>query len=246
MKLSCYLVRDLLPLYKDQVCEPDTAAAVREHLEECPDCRALWEKMQGIAPAEVEMERTKAREQAAALQRVRRAHRKKRVLTALAAAAVTAAVGCAGLGVYAYANGNYRDYDADANLSVKYETLSESGWIQGEGIVLHLDPTEYATMYWVGMAETEEGPALVFSVCRSLWDSWVHTQWEDSSEPGTPYEVPLYTAARDGQAALDRLTAVYYLPYSQYEQWKDSGSQTLPEGAELMWQRDDATAPAAP
>ena len=71
MKLPCYLVRDLLPLYKDQVCEPDTAAAVKEHLEECTDCRALWEKMQGIAPAEVEMERTKAREEAAALQRVR-------------------------------------------------------------------------------------------------------------------------------------------------------------------------------
>ena len=40
MKLPCYLVRDLLPLYKDQVCEPDTAADVEEHLEECSDCRA--------------------------------------------------------------------------------------------------------------------------------------------------------------------------------------------------------------
>lgn len=245
MKLPCYLVRDLLPLYKDQVCEPDTAAAVKEHLEECADCRALWEKMQGIAPAEVEMERIKAREEAAALQRVRRTHRKKRVLTALAAAAVTAAVGCAGLGVYAYAKGNFRDYDADAILGVEYETLSESWRIQGEGIVLHLDPAEYATMYWVGMAETEEGPALVFSVCRSLWDSWAHTQWEGHG-PGAPYEVPLYTAAIDGQAALDRLTAVYYLPYSQFEPWEDSGSQTLPEGAELLWQRDDADAPAAP
>ena len=50
MKLPCYLVRDLLPLYKDQVCEPDTAAAVKEHLEECSDCRALWEKNAGDRP----------------------------------------------------------------------------------------------------------------------------------------------------------------------------------------------------
>lgn len=246
MKLPCYLVRDLLPLYKDQVCEPDTAAAVKEHLEECSDCRALWENMEDAAPEEKELESAKAQEQAAALRRVRRTHRKKRLLTAMAAAAVTAAVGCAGLGVYAYAKGNFRDYDADAILGVEYETLTESWRIGGDGIVLYLDPTEYATMYWVGMAETEEGPALVFSVCRSLWDSWAHTQWEDSSEAGTPHEVPLYTAAIDGQAALDRLTAVYYLPYSQYEQWEDSGSRTLPEEAELMWQRDDAAAPAAP
>lgn len=33
MKLPCYLVRDLLPLYKDEVCETETAADVKEHLD---------------------------------------------------------------------------------------------------------------------------------------------------------------------------------------------------------------------
>ena len=70
MKLPCYLVRDLLPLYKDEVCEPETAADVREHLEGCPDCRTLWETLQTAAPLEEAVDQAKAQEQAAALRRV--------------------------------------------------------------------------------------------------------------------------------------------------------------------------------
>ena len=89
MKLPCYLVRDLLPLYKDELCEPETAADLRAHLDSCPDCRALWEKMQTDAPLEREAVKAREREQADALRRVRKNQRKKRMLTVLAAVAAT-------------------------------------------------------------------------------------------------------------------------------------------------------------
>lgn len=38
-KLTCPVVRDLLPLYADQVVEPETARGVEGHLADCPDCR---------------------------------------------------------------------------------------------------------------------------------------------------------------------------------------------------------------
>lgn len=76
MKLPCYLVRDLLPLYKDEVCEPETAADVREHLEGCPNCRTLWEALQTAAPLEEAVDHAKAQEQAAALRRVKHTSRK--------------------------------------------------------------------------------------------------------------------------------------------------------------------------
>lgn len=45
MKLPCYLVRDLLPLFKDNVCDPNTAADVQEHLDNCAECRTVLQEM---------------------------------------------------------------------------------------------------------------------------------------------------------------------------------------------------------
>ena len=45
MKLPCYLVQDLLPLYKDHVCDEQTSADVAEHLSDCAACSALLAEM---------------------------------------------------------------------------------------------------------------------------------------------------------------------------------------------------------
>ena len=47
MDISCEIVRDLLPLYHDGVCSPESRAAVEEHLKNCPACRAELEKFGG-------------------------------------------------------------------------------------------------------------------------------------------------------------------------------------------------------
>ncbi len=46
MKLPCAIVRDLLPLYHDNVCAPETGDAVEEHLLGCGPCRALYHDLQ--------------------------------------------------------------------------------------------------------------------------------------------------------------------------------------------------------
>ena len=46
MKFSCDLIRDLLPLYADDACSQDSRRAVDEHLQECPDCQKLYQKLQ--------------------------------------------------------------------------------------------------------------------------------------------------------------------------------------------------------
>lgn len=51
MKLPCALVRDLLPLYHDQVCAPESRAAVEEHLKDCEACQRVCRAL-GDAPGE--------------------------------------------------------------------------------------------------------------------------------------------------------------------------------------------------
>ena len=44
-KLSCAIVRDLLPSYVDKLTEEETTQAVKEHLEQCPQCFHQYETM---------------------------------------------------------------------------------------------------------------------------------------------------------------------------------------------------------
>lgn len=39
MKIDCFVVRDLLPLYAEGLLSRETEAVVDEHLAECPDCK---------------------------------------------------------------------------------------------------------------------------------------------------------------------------------------------------------------
>ena len=45
MNKECEVIRDLLPLYADDVCSETSRGLIEEHLQECPDCAAVLEKI---------------------------------------------------------------------------------------------------------------------------------------------------------------------------------------------------------
>ena len=53
MKNECSIVQDILPLYVEEMVSDDTVSFVREHLKDCPRCRAELEKLQ--KPVEVQL-----------------------------------------------------------------------------------------------------------------------------------------------------------------------------------------------
>lgn len=56
MKYSCDLIRDLLPLYCDEVCSRDSAEAVQEHIDTCGKCRNIYMEMKRGALQETPLE----------------------------------------------------------------------------------------------------------------------------------------------------------------------------------------------
>lgn len=50
MKLSCEIIKDLLPLYCDSICSEETKAAVEEHLTDCVSCSEELKKMKSNLP----------------------------------------------------------------------------------------------------------------------------------------------------------------------------------------------------
>ena len=45
MNKQCEVIRDLLPLYADDVCSETSRRLIEEHLQECPECSAVLEKL---------------------------------------------------------------------------------------------------------------------------------------------------------------------------------------------------------
>ena len=45
MNKECEVIRDLLPLYADDVCSETSRELIREHLQQCPECSAVLEKL---------------------------------------------------------------------------------------------------------------------------------------------------------------------------------------------------------
>lgn len=45
MKISCEIIKDLLPLYHDGVCSNDSRAMIEDHLAECDSCKAELQAM---------------------------------------------------------------------------------------------------------------------------------------------------------------------------------------------------------
>lgn len=55
MKTDCGIIRDLLPLYTENLCREESKKAVEEHLLNCPDCKAqldIFQKESKLTPLE--------------------------------------------------------------------------------------------------------------------------------------------------------------------------------------------------
>ena len=48
MKISCEIIKDLLPLYLDGVCSNDSKTLLEEHFAECDNCKAELQAMKEV------------------------------------------------------------------------------------------------------------------------------------------------------------------------------------------------------
>ena len=92
MKYPCNIIKDLLPLYADNVCSEESKGIVEQHLGECPNCKAYYISMTEIntllsSPVNQDREQQKAQSFLA----VRKRLRFKQLLTAMFSAVIVMA-----------------------------------------------------------------------------------------------------------------------------------------------------------
>lgn len=72
MKLTCNIVQDLLPLYEDGVCSPDSRVAVEAHLKTCAACRGESEITGKLSEQEFILDMADDKKTVRSLKKVRR------------------------------------------------------------------------------------------------------------------------------------------------------------------------------
>lgn len=225
MNLPCYLIRDLLPLYHDKLCAPDTAQDVEEHLGGCEACRAALDALD--TPKDLPVPDAGDLQRAQALQMLQRKLVRSRILTAVISALAAALVLFMGVN---FAHACFSTQYIDADPSALHVSREEN--------ILYLtaDPGVKANRMSATVCKYNGETVVFFSVYGSIWDGWF-----GSSLPSDGLDLVRNSAVE----------AAYYLPYEEYRVLFDlsgtgtqcaiadnQGPSSLLADAVLMWEND--------
>lgn len=94
MKNECSVIRDLLPLYLEGMVSEDTAAYIKEHLENCPECTAELDAISQSTEIDCvyDNKNNGDNEDALALKTVKKKIKRKRTIAIFVSVALTLAV----------------------------------------------------------------------------------------------------------------------------------------------------------
>ena len=234
MKLPCYLVRELLPLYHDKVLGEQATADVKEHLDTCADCRAALDALDAGTGAEQALAAEQQQTEAAALRKVKSVLRKKQWVPAVAVAVVIFAALFVLSRVRYTLQAETRSLEPEEIRSVEVE--------QPVYVDILLEDGCYSDgVTWRTFEITDGGgskKALAVSLQVSRWNELFHngrTEWR--IEDVDPDVTEIYYFKSDDQPLIDE----------EITQQEDGtwAVEQIPEELHLLWRRgDDADAPA--
>ena len=198
--MNCNVIRDLLPLYAEDMVSPESKALVEDHLQGCKSCTKELEDLKNTPKLPLEVE-------TGSLRRVGNAIQKRRTLTALAAAMTAIALIVT---VYIFMN------------TTIYLTAGQAveGLEQREDGGLAIDFADCTN----GNSRTDSGENIFL-----LSSTTRHTMLRRKSDPNpsemSPEALERYIRSRSwpdetAQETLDRIQKTYYngsFPVEKYE-----------------------------
>ncbi len=198
MKNECSIVRDLLPLYVEQMVSAETGGFVKAHLVECTECREEYEQMKEVQVGQEGKrgpEEKENKEAVAPLVTIQRKLRKQKIKTILCTGLFLVALFVSAFALLSIPA--YFPYEADLF------TIKDNG---DESITITFDErvTEYrceADAY----GDLEEGAGEAtrnyqITAWSSLWSKWFSKGSVQSVtiQKGVTEEISIYYTSNDG------------------------------------------------
>ena len=227
--MNCNIIKDLLPLYLDQVCSDETAKAVEAHLTVCPACQSLLDEMRQTS-ALPESVQTQAEQEAKVLRGVKRkfsTRRRRSVLTVVLAALLAIAALIAA---------------SDEEAPIPYhEGMVSAKLAVDEAIDIYFSGDHYAS-FWAFSREAGEGHAIYFCYTQTLKSSVTPLNQDHGHICIGNTSMTVFSTVNYQVPDSQDINAVYYLEASQ-EDYLDLPQMPDPEFAQavqdaiLLWER---------
>lgn len=185
MNKECGIIKDLLPLYAENIASPETVEFVEEHLKTCEDCRKEYERVKERAPIGTDGLQEDAT--AAPLLKLKRKMRAKRIQTvAVTAFTVVALL----VSIFAFLNAPiYFPYSEDI-ITVTENDDNTVTYTFNEKVT-HYSSDAYYDSYVEGYCRAE------IIAWTSIWDKLFSTR-ERPFQFTEGYQIPVYYLSNDG------------------------------------------------
>ncbi len=220
MKYPCCIIQDLLPLYKDGVCEKESAGIIKEHLSECAVCGEKYTALCGN-DAIGELPRSKEAElkKAASFQKVRKKLLIRQVMTALASVVLLTAAVLAAVGIL---KSTVRVIPFADNISVSMTDGSLIARLRG-------DMAEKVSIKRVETGDNGDTSACLFFCISSV-------KWNELATSDNVFSEYVLCPADKGVGEIDKV--YYYIgDYTGIENMSARELREITSSSELLWSR---------
>ena len=234
MNNQCNVVRDLLPMYCDNICSEESKLLIEEHLLSCKECTVIYNKMQSkdselISPLQQDVEKTDL------LKRISKRIKHRKILIAIGTLISTLAIVA---GLYSAA------VLIEKPIAYKEGLLEVSLPSSDSAIDVFYQGSNYAKAY--GMEKVISVNGEIQNVAYIYYtESFWSKHLEKKQIPGT-YQFTIDNGVMISNStqvselkANDPITAIYYLigDYSQLISLNEDDFQKYAEDAILIWER---------
>ena len=218
MKYPCDVIRDLLPLYVDEVCSLESKKMIEEHLKECSECKAYMESMSDDAPKE-KIDPINESRKASSFLNIKRKIQRKQILTSVITVLIIICLIFAVIGGLKRAN---RIVEYDDNLTVSMVDESLIGRLYG---------SSYANLKIKNVSVNDGGTSsnyIFYKVSETIWDD-ISTSKNMMTE---------YVICPEEKSA-DMVDRVYYYTgdFSGLENMSEAELQTVIQNSILLWEK---------
>lgn len=233
MNLSCNIIRDLLPLYCDDICSEDSREMIENHLSDCQECSDIFRKMQSDSN-EIKKGQPFELEKSKVLKGIKKSIFKKKVLIAIIAVVSTIT---AVLGLYSAATliESPKEYiDGLVRVEPAYDGA----------INLFYQGSNYACVYGMEKEITVDGQtknAAFIYYTDSFWTKYLERKHSSGTLQFTMGEDIMADYGGTGEEVRGngKIEAVYYLvgDYSKLITVNQEKFSKYEKEAVLLWER---------
>ena len=229
MTYPCGIIRDLLPLYIDDVCNEESKQAVENHLSECEKCRNYYEAMKSTDDfCDVKIDNSEDMKMANSLKNVKNKILKKRIITSFISVVVVIAII---FGTISILKNIECDIVYDENITIIDTIPEQYKSVQGEKylsaqIIGH--SILYATQKRVEIKNGDDAEVRIY-FCTST------TKWEDLIANEKTISYHLLTPINEDND-IDKI--FYYVgDYTDLENMNETELTEIDKQSTLLWSK---------